>query len=216
MNSKQFRLILVGLLALSAIIFLSICFLGISALSSQSQKMVDLKLKNKTAEAQLANLELAKKEVDKYSYFKDIAHSVLPNDKDQAQAVLEIFDIANQAGISLQNVTFPSSNLGVGATATTGASGASTPSTAPASKTISQALPVTGIPGLYSMQLNITPATGSQVAPDRQVTYSKMLDFLRKIENNRRTAQITQVNIQPGTQGSDISFNISVNIFIKP
>jgi hypothetical protein len=222
MNSKQFRLILIGLLIVGVLALCFIYVLGMSVLKKQSHKMVDLKLQNQTADAQLSNLESSKKEIEKFSYFKSVAQSVLPNDKDQAQAVLDIFSLASQSGISLQSVSFPSSNLGTGSsstssTSTSSTSAQSTTQAAPTKK-ISQAQAVSGIPGLYSVQLTITPATGGQVPADKQVTYGKMLDFLNRIENNRRTAQITQVNIQPLTANgaNQFNFSLTVNIFIKP
>jgi len=216
MDSKRFRLVLVGILVFLILVFVVICVFGLSLLKSESDKMVDSKLKNETADAQLASLEASKKTIAEYSYFKSIASSVIPNDKDQAEAVLEIFQIAQQAGIALQSVSFPASSLGLqGSSAAPPATG---DSSATVSKTISQAKPVSGIPGLYSVQLTITPATGSQVSDDQRVTYAKMLSFLKGIESNRRTAQITQVNIQPSDSGSndEIDFTLTVNIFIKP
>jgi hypothetical protein len=194
---------MLGVLGLCVLGFIVISVQGLSMLKKQSDEMVNLKLKNRTADAQLSNLEVAKKEIDKYSYFKKVASSVIPNDKDQAQAVLDILDIANQSGITIQSVTFPSSDL---ASKTT-------------TKAISQSKPVAGIPGLYSVELTITPATGAAVAVDKQVTYAKVLDFLNRIENNRRTAQISQVNIQPISSpdgNNQINFGLTINIFIKP
>lgn len=171
--------------------------------------MVELKVANQTADAQLANLESSKKEVQKYSYFKSIASSVIPNDKDQAQAVLEIYEIANASGISIQSITFPTSDLGSKVTSS---------ATAASSKAAltSQAKPVAGIKDLYSVELTITPVTGSDVPADKQVTFPKLLNFLKKVENNRRTAQITQVNIQPIEGSNQINFTLIINIFIKP
>jgi len=224
MNSQRFRLVLLGTLGLCVIIFMALCVFGLSMLRNESDKMVQLKLENRTADAQLANLNVSKKEIEKYSYFKSVAASVIPNDKDQAKAVLDIFQLADQSGISIQSITFPSSNLGLRTSTTTApASSASSSSSsatdsASSSKIISQAIPVTGIPGLYSIQLTITPETGPQVPAAKQVSYAKVLDFLSRIENNRRTAQITQINIQPvGSAGSgQINFSLTVNIFIKP
>jgi hypothetical protein len=204
MNSKRFRLILIGIFALCVIGFAAVCFMGLSLLSQKSTEMVDLKLQNKKAEAQLANLTISKKDIEKYSYFKSVASSVIPNDKDQAQAVLEIDQIAEASGLGIQSITFPSSSLGgiVGATV-------KGPKSA-----LSQAVPVTGIAGLYSLQLTVTPLSGSSVPANRQVTYSKMLDFLSRIENNRRTAQVSQVIIQPSN--GLLNFSLELNIFIKP
>lgn len=225
MNSQRFRYVLLAALGLCVIVFMMLCVFGLSMLRSESDKMVQLKLENRTADAQLANLNVSKKEIEKYSYFKSVAATVIPNDKDQAKAVLDIFQLADQAGISIQSITFPSSNLGLRTVTPTTPSSSSTSTTSTSavssgssSKLISQAIPVTGIPGLYSIQLTITPETGPQVPAAKQVNYSKVLDFLRRIENNRRTAQITQINIQPvGSAGSkEINFSLTVNIFIKP
>jgi hypothetical protein len=211
-DNKMLRWILLGALGLSVVLFFAIMVEGMSLLSSRSQQLVDLKVKSETADAQLSNLEQAKKDVEKYSYFKDVAKTVIPNDKDQAEAVLEINQMASQSGIAIQSITFPASNLGI----STPSAGGTTSAANPAASPISQATPVTGIPGLYSLQLTITPAVGNDVPPAQQVTYAKMLDFLNRIENNRHTAQITQVNIQPGTNNLTVGFTLVVNIFIKP
>jgi len=206
MNSKKFRLVLMGIFAVTLLAFLIIWSAGMGALKKESDKMVKLKIDNQTADAQLANLESSKKEVEKYSYFRSIASSVIPNDKDQAQAVLEIYQLASAAGITIQSITFPNSDLG----------SKTVSSATSASSLLSQAKPVSGIKGLYSIELTITPATGSQVPPDKQVTFPKVLDFLTRIENNRRTAQITQVDLQPLTDSNQINFTLAINIFIKP
>jgi hypothetical protein len=223
MSSKRLRMILLGLLALSVVVFLALTVVGLSKLGQKSQKMVDLKKQNQTADAQIANLAKAKREIDKYRFFNDIAKSVIPADKDQAQALSDIFAIANQSGVLIQNVTFPSSSLGLsalpqptgGTTSGTNAQPSSNAATATPQKVISQAKPVAGIAGLYAIELTISPQTGTTVPASQQVTYPKFLDFLTRIEHNRRTAQVTQVSIQPlGNQF--INFTLSTNIFIKP
>lgn len=216
LDSKKLGLVLIGLLALSVLAFMGITVGGLSALKSKSNTMVELKAKSQTAEAQLANLEQAKKDVEKYSFFKAVAKSVIPADKDQAKAVLEINQMAAQAGISIQTITFPASTLGLRAATSPAPQDATSSSSTAAA--ISQAKPVSGIPGLYSLELTITPESGVDVAAAKQVTYPKMLDFLSRIENNRRTAQITEVNIQPevNQQVAGVAFTMKINIFIKP
>lgn len=215
MNSKRLRLILIGLLAVGALLFVVVCVSGLSALQEKSKKVVELKLKSRTVDSQLTNFAQAKNEVEKYSYFKQVAKTVIPNDKDQAQAVLDVFQLANESGIALQSVTFSASTLGVRSTSTTGNAQSATTQTI-----LSQAKPVDGIPGLYSIELTVSPDTSTQVPADKRASYPKLLDFLDRIEHNRRTAQVTQVNVQP--QGSDagssqfINFSLIINIFIKP
>jgi hypothetical protein len=211
LNSKNLRLALLAGLALSVVAFFGIMILGLSALSSKSKSMVDLKVKSQTADAQLANLQLAKKQVDKYSFFKSVAQTVIPSDKNQAEDIAEINHMADESGISIQSITFPPSSLGL----TTSAIGTSVSSNA-----ISQAKPVSGIPGLYSLELVITPQNDPATPADRLVTYDKMLDFFSRIENNRHTAQITEVDITPagvnGNTGKGLTFTLTTNIFIKP
>jgi len=210
-STKQNQLAMIGLLAFSVIIFIATSVVGLSILSSKSNKMVSLKLQSKTEEDQLTSLAAAKKQIQKYSYFNEVANSVIPNDKDQAQAVIDIFQMASASGITLQNIIFPASTLGAKAVAT-GATGSTPSSISP----LSQAKPVSGIPGLYSLQITINPITGPDIPAAQAVTYAKFLDFLNRIEHDRRTAQITQVNIQPQTQGNSLNFSLAINIFIKP
>jgi len=209
LNNRTFRLILAGSLALLCLAFLIVTFKGISLLEKKSNDMVQLKAQSQKAQSQLNNLQIAKKEVQKYSYFKAVASNVIPGDKDQAQAVLEVYQIASQSGIALQSVTFPASTLGVSGTESATGTGAS-------KAAVTQAKPVAGIPGLYSLELTITPQVGNNVPVSQQVTYAKMLDFFKRIENNRRTAQITRIDIQPAQGNSGLSFVLTINVFIKP
>lgn len=192
-------------------------------MGKESQKMVGLKVASQAADAQLANLEQAKKQVEKYSYFKQIAQTVIPNDKDQATAIAEINKMANQSAIKLQSITFPASTLGLGLTTGTTNSTSTTQqdaSSASKSKAVSQSLPVIGVPGLYSLALTITPESDDKTPPKLVVTYPKILKFLGLIENNRHTAQITDVEISPANvannDGSILTFSVTTNIFIKP
>ncbi len=212
LNNKLLHWILLGALGLSIIVFLVVMFQGISLLSSKSSKLVDMRVQSQTADAQLSNLVQTKKDVEKYSYFKSVAATVIPNDKNQAEAILEINQMASQAGIALLSITFPTSTLG--GTATTSTANAATSSS---SRAISQATAVSGIAGLYSLQLTIT-TDNSKTLPAAQVaTYPKILNFLNQIENNRRTAQITDVSIQPSADNpSSLSLTLIINIFMKP
>lgn len=222
MDGKRFRIVLQAVLAVCVLVFLLLAFKGMSMLSSKSNELVTLKLKDKTVQAQLTSLAVAKKEVETYSYFKDLAKTVIPEDKDQAQAVLEITRLASQSGINVGSITFPNSNLGAGAPASaqSGQAGAANAQSASPRAAISQAKPVEGIAGVYSLELTIVPETGVQVPADRKATYPKLLEFLRKLENNRRTAQIVNVTIQPEGDETNltpyIDFSLIINIFIKP
>jgi Tfp pilus assembly protein PilO len=220
MNSRKFRIVLLGLLALSILAFAGVFIIGRSTLKTKSQKLVELKLQSDVVNQQLANLKQAKKEIDQYGYFKSIARSVVPADKDQAQAILDISRFADQSGFLIASITFPSSSLDKQSSATSPAPAKSNAASAKPSAVISQAKPVPGINGLYSIELTVTPQSGPDVAPEKQVTFPKMISFLQKIEHNRRTAQISQVTVQPKTDEKTNSqifnFTLTINIFMKP
>src|SRR5438105_12052724 len=107
LDSKKFRLVLIGLIGLSVIVFFALLYFGLSTLSQKSTKLADLKQQSQTADVQLENLKEIKKELAQYDYFKGIANTIIPNDKDQAQAVTDIFTIAKQSGFDIQGITFP-------------------------------------------------------------------------------------------------------------
>lgn len=218
MSQSRTRLVLLGLLAGTGLIFVVIVIGGLGIVSAKSQKLIQLKQQIKTADAQSSSLAVSKKQVEQYTYFNAVAKSVLPSDKDQAQAVLDIFSLADQSGIAIASITFPASNLGT--KTTTSKSDSNDAAKATPSSAISQAKPVEGIAGLYYLELTISPQSGVGVPDAKRVTYPKLLDFLGRIEHNRRTAQITKVNIQPQSSDSGpsqfINFAMTINIFIKP
>ena len=164
-----------------------------------------------------ASLAKATQEIEQYEDLEEIADSVVPQDKDQAKAVREIVKIANTSGISISSISFPASNLGSSTPQPSQSQGtesesSGTPATPPP-PSISQAEPVPGIAGVYSLEMTITPDT---TVP---VTYYQFLDFLERLENNRRTAQVTKVQITPLTFDQNnplINFNLSLNVFVKP
>lgn len=219
LDSKKIRIILLASLGLSVVVFLAVFILGMGALSNKSKQMVDLKVQSQTADTQLANLVKAKKQVQQYSYFKDVAKTVIPSDKDQAAAVVELNKNADASGIALQSITFPASSLGL-TTSTTGQSAQDATSSTSTKSALSQAKAVSGIPGLYSLELIITPQSGHDVPADKQVTFDKMIDFLNRIEGNRHTAQITDLVItspvDSSTSNTGFTFVLTINIFIKP
>lgn len=220
-TSKKLNWVLLGLIGLACVAFIAIFYKGSASLQAKSDQLVDLKAQNDVAQAQLTSLQQAKIQVDKYGYFKDVAKTVIPNDKDQAQAIFDISNFASQAGFLIGGITFPSSDLGKNAAAPATAAKPVDATKASATDIISQAKPVPGIPGLYSVELTVTPQVDNSLPSRWQPNPSKLIEFLKKIESNRRTAQITQVDVQPqldtsGKTFKTFSFSITINIFIRP
>jgi len=181
--------------------------IGNSLLRNSSVKLVDLKADNKVLESQQTGLLQAKNEINKYSNLEDVIQSVVPQDKDQAKAVREIASLAKKNGITLKSITFPSSNLGI-KEPTTQSFDENTPTPSQAAPSISQAKPVEGIKGIYSLEMTIEP--------DNNVSYYQFINFLADLEKNQRTAQMTRIKIDPSSSGDSLGFSLTLNIFVKP
>ena len=199
MNTKKtfYAMICLSILMTAGIIVAFISSFGI--LKKSSDELVAVKLENRILDEQQSFLVKAKKDIETYKELNGIAQSVVPQDKDQARTVRDITSIASSLGIKLSSVSFPASTLGQSSKI----SGAKT--------AVTQVTPVAGIPKLYEMQITVQQDTGAPIS------YEKFLDFLSKLEKNRRTAQVTSVTIQPSTSNrNNLTFNLVLSTYIKP
>jgi len=223
MSNKKMYYGMIGLVTVISIGFVAVIFLGNNMLKSSSSELQELKLKDRILQEKQTALVKAKQDIDKYQDFEETAKSVVPQDKDQAKAVRQIINLAKESGIKIQSISFSASSLGgSGATQSSGqnqnpdAPGASKPNaTTNSKKAVSQAVPVAGVNGVYSLEMIIIPDTEA----GSPITYTQFLDFLQKLENNRRTAQVTQIRVDPvdNESGSPyVDFSLTVNIFLKP
>lgn len=222
MSNKKMYFGMVGLVSVIGIGFVAVMFLGNSMLKNSSIELQDLKLKDRILQEKQTALVKAKQDIEKYQDFEETAKSVVPQDKDQAKAVRQIIDLAKQSGIKIQSISFSASSLGgSGASQSSGqnqnpdAPGASKPSASTSKTAISQAVPVAGVNGVYSLEMIIIPDTEA----GSPITYTQFLGFLQKLENNRRTAQVTQIRVDPvdnETGSPYVDFSLTVNIFLKP
>lgn len=209
MNSKRAFYLLVAGVALGVIGLFGV---GIGAnyiLTKQATKLATSKADNEAAQKLQEKLRKDKQDLIKYKDLNEAARAIVPQDKSQAQTVREIVRLAEESGISkLSSVTFPASDLGTKKT-----TGDSTAPSAAAGRTnkVTQATPVKDIPGVYLLPITITQdATAA-------VSYSTFTTFLKKLEQNRRTAQIYSVAVTPDAKGTDgVSFTIIINEYIKP
>ncbi len=197
MNSKRLYYVLVA-----AIIILSLGLIGgayefNALMQAQSSALKDKQNEIAVLDGRQTALDKAKKDIDKYQELSNIAKSIVPQDKDQAQAIGEIVKIANKNGVSLGSFAFPSSTLGgIGQTTKTAS--------------LSQLQPVAGIGGVYSLQVIVQSS-------DTPIPYGNFINFLKDLEQNRRTALVTSINITPDpTNPSTIGFNITLQEYIKP
>jgi hypothetical protein len=178
-------------------------------LSKQSAKLVNLKLQNKDLNSQKLSLTRAQSDITKYATLESIAKTVVPQDKDQAEAVREIVNIAKASGISLSSITFSASTLGQ--TKAVPAGNGVSAITPQATSKLTQVTPVVGIPGVYDLQINIQQST------DSPVSYNSFIDFLTKLEANRRTAQVSTINLSPDSKNhSQLTFTLTLDEYLKP
>ena len=198
MNSKILNYILIAVTVLLSLGLIFSADAANSILKSRSKELLAAKNNNLTTVQQQMQLAMDKKTIAKYSELNSIAETVVPQDKDQAEAVREIVNLAGASGISqLSSISFPPSVLG--GTSIKSSSG------------LTQVTPVPGVPGVYALQITISQS------PNSPVPYSSLTSFLTKLEQNRRTAQVSSISIEPDSKTpNNVSFTLVINEFIKP
>ena len=213
MTSRKVYFVMIATLVLLVGTMLATVVVGNKYLKKQSDKLFAAKLDQQSLNEQQSALIKAKKDLQKYGELRDIAQSIVPQDKDQAKAVREIVRFSEETGVSLESISFDDSTLGQAAAAPVVKTGTETVATPKAATSpVTQAQPVEGIPGVYSVPITIVSTKNSN-------NFSNFLGFLGKLENSRRTAQVEKVSITPGrtTSGVEyINFSLTVNIFVKP
>jgi hypothetical protein len=216
MNAKRLYLVLCGVIGLLLIGLLAGTYGADKLLTGQASKLTSLKAKSQALDQEQIILAKAKKEVKTYAGLDHIAHAVVPQDKDQAEAVREIVNIASSNGVSLASISFPASSLGgTPGSATSTSSSASSASAAASAqskaKALSQLQPVKNISGVYLLQIVVAGD------PNQPVPYNQFINFLSDLEHNRRTAQVSSIVLQPDAHNRNhLSFTLTLNEYIKP
>ncbi len=208
MSPKRAFFMMVGATTLLVVAIVSLTIVGTAMLKKHSTRLVALKLEDTLIKQQQDALLAAQNDIEKYGHLENIANSIVPKDKDQAKTARDIIQIAREYNISIETITFPSSTLGAAQATPAAPTDGSAPPAQPATPPLTQAKPVPGINGVYSLQLDIAPDSR------QPITYDELINFLKRLENNRRTAQISRLNITP--KGNRLVFSLSINIFIKP
>lgn len=219
MNSKRLYFMLIGLVLLLFIGLMAGTYGANTLLTSQANQLTSLKAKSLALTQEQLSLNNAKEDVKKYSGLEQIAQSIVPEDKDQAEAVLEIVNIAAQNGVDLSAINFPASTLGTNtapsksstsASASTASNSAESSPSSPLNS-LSQLQIVPSIHGVYELLITV------QGNPNRPVDYNSFINFLSALEHNRRTAQISTITIQPSSSNASLlTFSLTLNEYIKP
>ena len=203
MNSKKLFFILCGLIILVNGAGAAVLVYGNKMIVKQNEKLTSLKIEASSLEDVQQSLVAAKKDVQTYSEVEKIAKTVVPQEKDQARTVREIVKLASESGIGISSVSFPSSSLG-NKTATTPGSAATTPTGN------TQTQKVDGISNVERLEVTISSDTSNPVL------FTSFVSFLNSLEQNRRTSQVTNINIQPTSENRNfLTFTLTLNVYIK-
>lgn len=221
MNTKRFFFVMSAAVVLLCLAIIAVTVVGNNLLKGQANKLSDLRAQNQVVEDQKLALIQAKEDIERYRELNEISKSIVPKDKDQARAIREINRFAEESGVVIETVAFDPSSLGEEApkpapaapSDDTGSGGEAAPAPAPAAPTspITQAEPVEGIPGVYSIPITVSSPAGLGIN-----LYDQLLGFLEKLENNRRTSHVTGINITPEGNGDFVTFSLTLNVYVKP
>jgi hypothetical protein len=213
MNSKRLYFIMLAVVGLMAVILIGGAYGANSVLQSRSKAVVAARSKATALEQQQTQLSKAKASIAKYKDVAKIAKSIVPQDKDQAQAVRELVKIASDNGIKLGTISFPTSTLGATATGATSGANKATPAAPLAASTtnLSQLKAAPGITGVYTLQIT---AQSDSASP---TPYSNFTNFLSALEHNRRTALVSAITLEPDTKDpTKVTFSLTIDEYIKP
>lgn len=196
MNAKKLYFLLLGGIGLSILILFAGVWATNAFLQNRSKSLVAAKTKTAVLDEKQQQLIKQRADITKYKSLADIAKHIVPQDKDQAQTVREIVTIANDNGIKLGSITFPSSSLGGSGSSKSG---------------LSQLVPVKGIAGVYSLDIIVQSDNANPVP------YARFLDFLNALEHNRRTALVSSITIVPDNiNPGKLTFTLNLSEYIKP
>jgi type II secretory pathway component PulM len=180
---------------------------GLGTLQKKGEELSELKAKQEALQIRQTDLISAKQAVEKYTELEKISKAIVPQEKDQARTVREIIAIGQQAGTPLESVEFPSSDLGAAKSKSKSKSKSKKSTVNPDT---TQLVEVPGSGGLYAMEISIKSSSDP-------VPYTRLLNFLERLEQNRRTAHVTNISITPSSTNRNlVTFSVTVSVYIKP
>src|SRR5687767_8745893 len=112
MNSKRLYFVLLATLVILGASGITGMWYGNTLLKQKTQKLTAAKTESIALEHQQQALIQAKKDIEKYTELETITKSIVPQEKDQARTVREIIKLAEESGVRIGAISFPSSTLG--------------------------------------------------------------------------------------------------------
>ncbi len=214
MTAKRLFIILVSVMFLSLIGIAGSVYAMSGLFKTKGSQLASNKAQVDLLTKQQAGIAKSKRDITRYAELEKITKAIVPQDKDQAETVREITNIAAANSVEITAITFPNSSLGSAAAKTPTAavpSGGAATSGVDKKAALSQLTQVANIPGVYNLQITISNNT------NHTVSFSQLNAFLRGLENNRHTAAVSTVNIQPiAGNPNKLVFSLTINDYIKP
>lgn len=216
MNSKKLYFVLISIIVLTVIGTSILVYFSNKSLSNESVKLDTAR----SMSQRNTMLDTKFKEISSNSrYWKEPSRnlyetvkSMLPSQKDQVEAVSLIQYLAQQNGdgLTINSITFPTSELGAKPAPTPSpSSDSATPTTTSTATTVkvTQTKTLKDIPGILAIETKISlkPPTGST-----SIDYISFLRFLDGLTNNSRLMQVTELSVSPDLKGADIIVNILI------
>lgn len=202
MNSKKVFFGMIGLTILLAALFAAGAYQANKLLHSEGEILLNLKLADAVLDKRDSALLQAKKDISEYSSLEEVTKSIVPQEKDQASTIAEVSQMARESGIALGSIEFPSSELGQ----ISNKKGAKIPD-----QNKTQLTELSDLKGVYAMKITINSLQ------NRPVRYEQIISYLKLLESSRRTAQVTDITIQPNTGNSNLfDFSIVLNTYVRP
>ncbi|MDQ3123947.1 MAG: hypothetical protein M3Q14_04685 [bacterium] len=202
MTAKRLYFAMVGAVIFLVLLSAGGTYFANKMLKTEGQKLLDQKLEQAVLDRQSAALAQARQDITQYEELEKIAKSIVPQEKDQSRTVLEIIKLAEEAGISISSIDFPESLLGEiskGKTVKT------------IDNNTTQLTPLEKPKGVYVMEISIS----SDI--DKPISYPQLLNYLKKLEKNRRTAQVVDLSIQPSEDDRNlVTFSLVINSYVRP
>ncbi len=208
MNAKRLHFILITLVASALLGSALTVWYASDWLAERSEDLVAAKLEGITLEEEQLRSFEAQNTLNEYSDLREIVKQVAPNEKEQEKIIAELYKIAAESNVTIQTLSFPSSDLGeqkaapaAPATTQEGAGAAAAPAGSTPSNDITQTEKIKGLSGVVGLRIQpgdiseINPTTGA--IREDGLSYDTILNFLEALERNRRQMTIDQISIVP-------------------
>lgn len=183
-----FALIVVNILLIGAIA--GTYYFTNKVAKEKSSKIASLKADIESNDQAILNFKNLEQTVEKNKDFEKVVEQVLPKDKEQAVALAELDKFSRESGVPIKQISYSNGT----------ATGKNTGPTLTSPSNLKGVL-----------------VTTVSIRSDK-AKYEQVLDFLNRLEQNRRHMQVTSITLTPSSQviGLIDSVDITLDIYLKP